>query len=87
MTDPGRTMTVEEALTWLADLFNEKTVNVRPGAHRSDLAGWDSLGQLLLMSALDQQFEIRLTRQELTGLGSVQDILDLLAVRGVIARG
>ena len=57
-------MTLAEALSWVSEIVNEPPVRVRPDTKRIDLAGWDSLGQLLLMSALDQQFGIKLTQDE-----------------------
>jgi acyl carrier protein len=72
-------MTRDEALAWIADVFNEPVSAVRTDARRIDLLGWDSLGHLVLISALDQQFGIKLSQKELPSLTTVQRILDLLA--------
>ena len=53
--------------------------NIQQNTRRADIAAWDSLGQLILMSALDQQFGIRLNQAELASLSSVQDILNILS--------
>jgi acyl carrier protein len=74
----ARMMTHDEALAWIAEMFEEPTANIVSSRRRSDIPAWDSLGQLLLMSALDQQFGIRLTPGELSSLASVQDILNIL---------
>ena len=73
-----RVMTLDEALGWIAEMFEEPKANIVSSQRRSDIPAWDSLGQLILMSALDQQFGIRLTQDELSSLASVQDILNIL---------
>ena len=72
-------MTTDEALGWIAEMFEEPRTNIRKNTRRADIAAWDSLGQLILMSALDQRFGIRLSQTELASLSSVQDILNILA--------
>jgi acyl carrier protein len=74
-----------DALTWIAELFEEPRDGIHAGTSRADVAAWDSLGQLVLMSALDQRFGIRLSQDELAALQSVQDILNILADRGRLA--
>ena len=78
-TASGGVMTTAEALVWMAEMFEEPRGNIKAGTARAEIAAWDSLGQLILMSALDQQFGIRLTQTELSSLASVQDVLDILA--------
>jgi acyl carrier protein len=75
----GDVMTRAEALDWIAEMFEEPKGRLRSDTPRSDIPAWDSLGQLILMSALDQQFGIRLEQSELASLASVQNVLDILA--------
>jgi acyl carrier protein len=72
-------MTLAAVLDWIAEMFEEPKGRITATTARADIAAWDSLGQLLLMSGLDQQFGIRLTQAELSSLASVQDIVDILA--------
>lgn len=72
-------MTDEEALSWVAEMFEEPHGRIKAATARRDIPAWDSLGQLILISALDQKFGIRLTQAELSTLASVQDILDVLS--------
>jgi acyl carrier protein len=76
-----------DALDWIAELFEEPKGRIQPTTPRGDVAAWDSLGQLVLMSALDQRFGIRLTQDELASLRSIQDILEILGTHGRLARG
>ena len=72
-------MTLDDALGWIAEMFEEPKVNITSRTPRSAIAAWDSLGQLVLMSALDQRYGIRLSPTELSSLSSVQDILNILS--------
>jgi acyl carrier protein len=79
MAGTSETMTLDEALGWIAEMFEEPKSNITRQTSRSAIAAWDSLGQLILMSALDQRYGIRLSPTELSSLSSVQDILDILS--------
>jgi acyl carrier protein len=80
-------LTVGEALEWIAELFEEPKDRIQAGTLRANVPAWDSLGQLVLMSALDQRFGIQLTQAELASLRSIQDILNILGSHGRLARG
>ncbi|MPZ18403.1 MAG: hypothetical protein GEV06_10890 [Luteitalea sp.] len=75
----------DEALAWVAEMFEESRENIQPATARDAIPAWDSLGQLVLMAQLDERFGIRLTESELPGLQSVQDILDVLHRHGRLA--
>ncbi len=78
-------MNREEALAWVATVFEEPAANVRPETARDEIGGWDSLGVLTLMADLDEKFDIRVSEKDMSAMSSVQDILDLLARNGKIA--
>ena len=78
-------MTREEALAWVASVFEEPAANVRSDTPRDEIGGWDSLGVLTLMADLDEKFDIRVNEKEMTAMSSVQDILDLLVQNGKLA--
>jgi acyl carrier protein len=75
-------MKLEEALIWIADLFEESPENVKPGTKREDIPGWDSLGVLTLMAGLDEEFDILLTEEEMQELRKIKDILKILKKHG-----
>lgn len=79
-------LSVDQALGWIADIFEQAPATIRETTQRTDIAAWDSLGQLLLMAALDQRFGIRMTAAELSTLTSVRGILDLLAKHGLLRK-
>jgi acyl carrier protein len=78
-------ISVDEALAWLAEILEEPNERVRPDTPRDSLPAWDSLGQLVLMSALDERFRIRLTPDELGSLSSIGDVLAVLDRNGRLA--
>ncbi len=80
-------LSVDAALAWIVDIFEESASNVQEKTSRKDIPAWDSLGQLVLMAALDQRFGIRMTPSELSSLNSVQGILDILSRHGRLRRG
>ena len=71
-------MTKEEALEWIAELFEESVENITPETPRDEIPAWDSLGILTLMARLDEDFEILLEEEEVQELRSVNDILEAL---------
>jgi acyl carrier protein len=78
-------MTQDEVLNWLADVFNEPKGSIAADSKKDDVAGWDSLGVLMLMADLDEKFGIQLDEKEIEGLQSVPDVVALLQRKGKLA--
>ena len=75
-------MNTEEALIWIADLFEEIPENIHADTQRDDIPAWDSLGVLTLMSRLDEDFDVLLSDDEVQELHAVSDILEALRRHG-----
>jgi acyl carrier protein len=71
-------MTENEALIWIAEMFEESVENISVDSRKEDIEGWDSLGVLTLMAAFDEEFDILLSEEELSEFQKVGDILDVL---------
>jgi len=71
-------MNREEALKWIAELFEEPVENIQPGTAREAIPMWDSLGVLTLMAELDERFQIALTTDAVLAMCRVDDILSIL---------
>ena len=80
----GHVMTTDEALHWIAEIFETPPEEVKVTSPRSDIPGWDSLGMLSLMASLDERFNIQIMDKDLGKLQSVNDILDILRQRGLV---
>jgi len=77
-------MTTDEALHWIAEIFEAPPEEVTVTSPRSDIPGWDSLGTLSLMASLDERFNIQIMDKDLGKLQCVNDILDVLRQRGLV---
>ena len=75
--------TVDEALDWLSDVFEEPPGRITPNmVKKEDILGWDSLGTLTLMARLDAELGILLSDDELQKLLIVNDILNVMRHHG-----
>ena len=74
--------TQEEALNWIAELFEQSAGQLQPETRRDDIPAWDSLGVLTLMAGLDEKYGIMLSDVELRAMTKVGDILDVLRRQG-----
>jgi acyl carrier protein len=71
-------MDTQRALQWLTDIFSVKNRVVSIDDTRDSLAEWDSLGSLLLLSALEEEHQIVISADELEAMKAVREICDLL---------
>lgn len=75
-------MKTEDALSWLAEVFEEQPGRITIETLRKDIPTWDSLGTLTLIAGLDEKFDIHLSEAEIEGLEKVADVLDILRRSG-----
>jgi acyl carrier protein len=75
-------MHLDEALQWIADLFEEPLENVRPETLRENIPAWDSLGVLTMMAKFDEDFDIQIPEEEIQTLQKIDDILNILRKHG-----
>jgi acyl carrier protein len=71
-------MTKEEALGWVASLFEEEVEDISLDTPREEIPAWDSLGTLTLMAGLDEEFDIQLDENQIAELRSVGDVVAIL---------
>lgn len=79
-----KTMTREETLLWLAEIFEESPDYIQPDRLREDVPTWDSVGVLNLMAGVDEKFGVVLSDKEIRAMTKVGDILALLQQKGKI---
>lgn len=77
-------MTKDDALAWITEVFEETPGRIAPETKRSEIPGWDSLGTLSLIAALDERFDIHLSEQDIEALQSVDDVFAILRRRGAL---
>ncbi|MFL6661580.1 MAG: acyl carrier protein [Rhizobacter sp.] len=77
-------MNAQDALTWISEVFEESPGRIQAATPRSEIPGWDSLGTLSLIAALDERFDIHLSEQDIEGMESVNDIFEILRRHGAL---
>lgn len=75
-------MTQDEAIEWVAKVFESSHGQLTPDTHRDNVPAWDSLGVLTLMASLDSEFGIVLTDDDVQAIKTVGDILDIMQRHG-----
>jgi acyl carrier protein len=60
------------------DILDNSRLNLTRESNASNVAGWDSLAHINLISAIEQQFGISFTLGELQGLKNVGEMIDLM---------
>ena len=75
-------MSQEEALKWIAQIFEQPAESLKPETPRADIVTWDSLGVLTLMAELDEKHGIMLSDAELRGMTKAGDIIEVLRREG-----
>jgi acyl carrier protein len=72
----------EDAINWIATLFEERADTLTPDTHRDSIPAWDSLGVLTLMASLDSEYGVALTDDEIQQIKTVGDILAIMQRAG-----
>lgn len=75
-------MDTERALQWLTEIFAVKNRTITIDDTRDSLAEWDSLGSLLLLSALEEEHKIVLSADDLEAMTAVRQICEVLEKNG-----
>jgi acyl carrier protein len=60
------------------DILDNSRLNLTRESNASNVAGWDSLAHINLISAIEQQFGISFTLGELQELKNVGEMMDLM---------
>lgn len=78
-------MTRDEALNWVATVFEAPVGSLTDDTPQAQVPGWDSLGVLTMLADLDEKFKIQIDETQVKALGKVGDILALLHKHGALA--
>lgn len=70
--------TLERVRHIIADLFQHPIEQITPHTSPDNLAGWDSLQHLNIVLALEQEFTLQFTPEEIEQMLSVELIADLI---------
>ena len=63
------------------DIFDDENISVSDTTKADDIEDWDSLMHINLVLAIEAEFEVRFTMNEVTGFKNVGEVVDVLEVR------
>jgi acyl carrier protein len=72
---------LQEIKSIFIEIFTDLETDISMATVAADVPGWDSLGHLKIMMAIEKKFKIRLTATEISSLNSVGDIVELVALK------
>ena len=60
-------------------VFRDSGLQIEDSTTSQDVAAWDSLNHLVLISAIENEFNIKFKLRELMGMDSVGDLVRIIA--------
>ena len=78
-------ITVEQAISMLAEIFEQPEDEIAIDTLQEDIDGWDSLGVLTLMAEFDERFNIIIPTEDLEKFTAISDLVKLLQDNGAIS--
>lgn len=74
-------MIIKELKTLIADMLDVPEDQITADARRADIESWDSLNHLQLVTAVERQFSVKLSMDEIAGIETAGDLDALVAAR------
>lgn len=66
------------------DLFDDDTISVTEVSTAQDIEEWDSLAHINLIVAIEQDFGMKFSMGEVTGMKNVGEMVDIIAARATV---
>ena len=63
------------------DVFDSNNLIIMEDTNSNNIEDWDSLNHINIISAIEQEFEIKFTLSELVSLNNVRDMVDLTYIK------
>jgi acyl carrier protein len=70
--------TMDKLQVIFRNVFNDPQLVIERASNAKSIPEWDSLAQISLISAIEQEFKIRFALAELARLKDVGDMIDLM---------
>jgi acyl carrier protein len=80
-------LTTQKALEWLTDVLSVQGRVLTLQDDRHTIAEWDSMGDLMLLSRLDEDIGIVVSADDLAAMSTVKDVFTLLEKNNAISAG
>jgi acyl carrier protein len=72
---------LEELQPIFRDILDQPNLRITRGSNAANVEGWDSLAQINLVTAIEQEFDLRFTIDELLDLNNVGEMVDLMTTK------
>lgn len=72
-------MSLEEIFS---EIFNIQSDNLEDDLQLTDIESWDSMTHILLITKIEEEFEIDLSQDEIVNMQSVGQIRDIINKKG-----
>ncbi len=72
-------MTIQEKIALLEDMLELDGGTLAANTELADIDEWDSMAKLSLIVLMDEQFDKKLTGNDIKNFTTIQDILDYMA--------
>lgn len=69
----------ERLNTIFRDFFDDDEIELTPETTADDIDDWDSLNHITLMSAVEEEFGIRFTMGQVSGMKNVGEMAEIIA--------
>ena len=80
-------MDTPKALAWLANVLNVQGRDLTMDDTRNTVAEWDSLGDLLLLSMLEEELRIVVSADDIAAIHSIREIVALMEKNNAFSSG
>ena len=64
------------------DFFDDDDIELDEDTTADDIDDWDSLNHITLMSAVEEEFGVRFTMGEVSGMKNVGEMAEIIKARG-----
>jgi acyl carrier protein len=67
----------------LRDVFEDDDLEALPGLNAAQVEGWDSMGNVRLFLAIEQEFRVRFNASEISGVKNLGELVTLILQKAV----
>lgn len=61
------------------DFFDDEEIELTPETTADDIEDWDSLNHITLMAAVEEEFGVRFTMGQVSGMKNVGEMAEIIA--------
>ena len=69
---------LEELQNIFVDVFDSEDLRINLETNASDIEGWDSLAHINLIAAIQGEYDIRFSMDDVTSMKSVNDMIEAI---------